>query len=136
MTSPLQAVTTSLPNGQTVDISGMNIEVVPSYNDRHPKGEGNSYVLTLGGKRLFISGDAEDVPEMRALENIDVAFISVNLPFTMNVTQAASAVRKFQPKVVYPYHYRNQDGSFSDLEDYKAQVGTDLPIKVRLRNWY
>ncbi len=136
MTSALQAVTTSLANGETTTVSGMRIEAVPAYNARHTRGEGNSYVLTLGGKRFYMSGDTEDIPEMRALSNIDVAFICMNLPFTMNVTQAASAVREFQPDVVYPYHYRNQDGTFSDLEDFKSQVGSDLEIEVRFRDWY
>ena len=136
MPAALQAVTTSLPNGETTEIQAMNIEAVPAYNDRHAQGEGNSYILTLGGKRLFMSGDTEDVAEMRALENIDMAFICMNLPFTMSVTQAASAVREFQPKVVYPYHFRNQDSTFADLEDFKSQVGSDLPIEVRIRDWY
>ncbi|MDG2171061.1 MAG: MBL fold metallo-hydrolase [Opitutales bacterium] len=136
MSSTLQAVTTSLANDETSEQLGMNIEAIPAYNDRHPKGEGNSYVLTLGGKRLFMSGDTEDVPEMRALENIDLTFIAMNLPFTMSVTQVASAVREFQPKVVYPYHYRNQDGSFSDLNDFMSQVGSEFQIEVRLRDWY
>ncbi len=83
-----------------------------------------------------MSGDTEDVAEMRALENIDMAFIAMNIPFTMNVTQAASAVREFQPKIIYPYHYRNQDGSFADLDDFKNQVGSDLNVEVRLRDWY
>ena len=136
MTAELRAISISLPNGETTDVLGMSIEAVPAYNDRHALGEGNSYVLTLGGKRLFMAGDTEDVAEMRALTNIDVAFLCMNLPFTMSVTQAASAVREFQPKVVYPYHFRNQDGTFADLDDFKSQVGSDLNVEVRIRDWY
>lgn len=135
MTAALQAISISLPNGEMTTVLGMNIEAIPAYNDRHTRGEGNSYVLALGGKRLFMAGDTEGVPEMRALSNIDVAFLCMNLPFTMSVTQAASAVREFQPKVVYPYHFRNQDGTFSNLDDFKAQVGSDLNVEVRIRDW-
>jgi L-ascorbate metabolism protein UlaG (beta-lactamase superfamily) len=136
MTAALQSISTSLPNGEITNVLGTTIEAVPAYNDRHTKGEGNSYILTLGDKRLFMSGDTEDVPEMRALTNIDVAFLAMNVPFTMNVTQAATAVREFQPKVIYPYHYRNQDGTFADFNDFKNQVGSDLDIEVRIRDWY
>jgi L-ascorbate metabolism protein UlaG (beta-lactamase superfamily) len=136
MTAEIQALAISLPNGEMTTVFGMDIEAVPAYNDRHTRGEGNSYVLTLSGKRLFMAGDTEDVQEMRALSNIDVAFLCMNLPFTMSVTQAASAVREFQPKVVYPYHFRNQDLTFADLNDFKSQVGSDLNVEVRIRNWY
>jgi len=83
-----------------------------------------------------LSGDSEDIPEMRALQNIDVAFVCMNVPFTMPVDKAASAVRDFRPRVVYPYHYRNQNGSLADLTAFKQQVGLDLGSEVRLRNWY
>ena len=82
------------------------------------------------------SGDTGDVPEIRALTNIDVAFLCMNVPFTMNITQAASTVRQMKPKVVYPYHYRNQDNSFADLNSFRQLVGTDLSIEVRVRAWY
>ena len=75
----------------------------------HPKGRGNGYVLTYGGKRFYISGDTENIPEMRALKNIDVAFVCMNLPYTMPVEEAAEAVKAFHPKMVYPYHYKGQD---------------------------
>ena len=71
----------------------------------HDKGRGNGYVLTYGGKRFYISGDTEDIPEMDALKNIDVAFVCMNLPYTMTPEEAAEAVKKFHPKVVIPYHY-------------------------------
>lgn len=128
-----------LTNGARATLLGLTVEAVPAYNlttSNHPKGNGNGYVLTLGGKRLYISGDTEDTPELRALRDIDIAFVAMNVPYTMAVAKAASAVREFRPKVVYPYHYRNADGTFADLETFKWQVGTDLGIEVRLRKWY
>ncbi len=76
-------------------------------------------------------GDTEDVPEMRALKDIDLAFLCMNLPFTMDINQAVGAVREFRPKVVYPFHYQG-----SDVSKFKQLVGRDLGIEVRLRKWY
>jgi L-ascorbate metabolism protein UlaG (beta-lactamase superfamily) len=136
--APLQGRTTVLANGEQQSIMGMNIEAIPMYNlteDRlnyHSKGRGNGYVVTLGGRRVYISGDTEDIPEMRALENIDVAFICFNLPYTMTEEQAASAVREFRPGIVYPYHYRG-----SDPEKFASLVGADSGVDVRiLDGWY
>jgi len=129
--------TTVLKNGDKKTLLDISIEAIPMYNlteDRlkyHTKGRGNGYVLTLGGKHVYISGDTEDIPEMRALKNIDVAFVCMNLPYTMTVEQAAGAVRAFKPKVVYPYHYRG-----SDMEKFKQLVGSDSVVEVRLREWY
>ncbi len=126
-----------LANGQTGEFAGIKVEAIPMYNltpERlkfHTKGRGNGYVVTLGGKRIYLSGDTEDIPEMLALKNIDVAFICMNLPYTMTVEQAARAVRAFKPHVVYPYHYRG-----SDVNKFKELVGTDEGIEVRLRDWY
>jgi L-ascorbate metabolism protein UlaG (beta-lactamase superfamily) len=129
-------------NDKTIDELGMKITALPMYNipddstSRHKKGRGNGYVLTAGGKRIYISGDTEDIPEMRALKNIDVAFVCMNLPFTMTVDQASGAVLEFKPKIVYPYHYRGRDG-FADTEAFKKSVNAgDGKIDVRLRNWY
>src|SRR4051812_42458349 len=133
----LKTQTTVLPNGETKTVAGVQIEAIPMYNltpDRlkyHSKGRGNGYVLTMGGKRIYISGDTEDIPEMRALKNIDVAFVCMNLPYTMEVEKAASAVQEFKPKVVYPYHYRG-----SDVEKFKELVSKTPGIEVRLREWY
>jgi L-ascorbate metabolism protein UlaG (beta-lactamase superfamily) len=133
----LRAQTVVLTNGEAKTVAGVRLDVVPAYNTTparlqyHPKGAGNGYVATLGGKRIYISGDTEDIPEMRALKNIDVAFICMNLPYTMTEEQAASAMREFKPKIVYPYHYRG-----SDTEKFKKLVGTDSGVEVRLRNWY
>jgi len=104
---------------------------VPAYNSNHPKGRGNGYVLTIGGKRIYMSGDTGDIPETRALQDIDVSFVCMNLPFTMSVDQASDVVRAFRPKVVYPYHY-----SQSNVNSFKQKVGTDLGVEVRLRKWY
>jgi L-ascorbate metabolism protein UlaG (beta-lactamase superfamily) len=138
----LKQKTVVLDNGDKVKQSGMTIEAIPMYNlpetedSRHPKGRGNGYVLTLGNKRVYVSGDTEDIREMRNLKNIDVAFISMNLPYTMDIDQAASAVLEFRPKIIYPYHFRGEKG-LSDVEAFKKKV-TDSKknIDVRLRNWY
>ena len=133
----LRKQTTVLANGETKSVAGVSIEAVPMYNltaDRlkfHNKGRGNGYVVALGGERVYISGDTEDIPEMRALKKIDVAFVCMNLPYTMTVEQAAGAVREFKPKIVYPYHYRG-----SDTEKFKQLVGNDGGVEVRLRDWY
>ncbi|MHC1763860.1 MAG: MBL fold metallo-hydrolase [Verrucomicrobiia bacterium] len=127
----LKPLSAAIANGAVTNLLGMEIEAVPAYNDRHPKGAGNGYVLTIGGKRIYISGDTGDTPEVRALPIIDVAFLCMNLPFTLPVDTAAEIVRSFRPKVIYPYHY-----SDSDLNRFKRLVGTDLPIEVRLRDWY
>src|SRR5699024_3116838 len=114
------------------------IHAIPMYNlpqspdAYHPKGRGNGYVLTIGGKRIYIAGDTEDTPEMRSLKNIDVAFIPMNLPYTMSVEQAAEGVLAFKPKIVYPYHYKG-----SNIKKFKRLVNEkDADIEVRLRDWY
>ncbi|NVJ84872.1 MAG: MBL fold metallo-hydrolase [Algoriphagus sp.] len=131
-----------LGNGDIETILGSRIEAIPMYNlpetddSRHPKGRGNGYIVELGGKSFYFSGDTEDIPEMRALENIDVAFVCMNLPYTMDVDQAASAVSEFKPTIVYPYHYRGTNG-LSDVEKFKTLVQGQAPnVDVRLRNWY
>lgn len=131
-----------LANGQKTTQAGIDITAIPMYNlpetpdSRHTKGRGNGYVLQIGGKNIYFSGDTEDIPEMRALKNIDVAFVCMNLPYTMDVNQAAQAVLAFKPKVVYPYHYRGQNG-LSDVNEFKKLVNQgNKNIEVRLRNWY
>jgi L-ascorbate metabolism protein UlaG (beta-lactamase superfamily) len=114
------------------------VEAIPMYNLKpaangtlyHEKGRGNGYVVTYGGKRFYFSGDTEGTPEMKALRNIDVAFVCMNLPYTMPPDAAAEAVRAFHPAIVYPYHY-----SQSDLTVFsKALAGSG--IDVRIRDWY
>ncbi len=131
-----------LANDESIDLYGVNIEAVPMYNlpddetSRHPKGWGNGYVLTIGGERFYFSGDTEDIPEMRALPDIDYAFVCMNLPYTMDVEAAADAVLEFKPEVVYPFHFRGQ-GGFSDVEKFKDLVNAgDADVEVRLRDWY
>jgi L-ascorbate metabolism protein UlaG (beta-lactamase superfamily) len=130
-----------LGNGETIELGGVSVEAIPMYNlteersQFHPKGRGNGYVVTLGGQRIYISGDTEDIPEMRALEDIDVAFVCMNLPYTMDVDKAADAVLEFQPRVVFPYHYRGQ-GGFSDVEKFRDLVARNPKIEVRLLDWY
>jgi L-ascorbate metabolism protein UlaG (beta-lactamase superfamily) len=136
LTTTLRAITTVMANGDKKEIAGLAIEAVPAYNANHPRGQGNGYVLTIGGKRFYMTGDTGDIAEMRALPNIDVAFVCMNTPFTMNLTQAVSAVREFRPKIIYPYHFRNSDGSLTDLNSFKRQVGTDGGVEVRVRKWY
>ena len=111
-------VDTVVANGQTKTWDRWAIEAIPAYNLTrgpgpgkfyHDKGRGNGYVLTYGGKRFYFSGDTEAIPEVEALRNIDVAFVCMNLPFTMTPQEAADAVKKFHPAIVYPYHYRGSD---------------------------
>ncbi len=132
---------TTLKNGETLKLDNILIETVPSYNTTperlsfHPKGQGNGYVLTIDEKRIYISGDTEDIPEMRQLKNIDYAFICMNLPYTMTAEQAASAALEMKPGTVFPYHYRGKEG-MSDLNSFKAPVQKNEAIQVKLLNWY
>jgi L-ascorbate metabolism protein UlaG (beta-lactamase superfamily) len=128
-----------MANGETKMVDTISIEAVPMYNltrgpaagqRYHDKGRGNGYVITLGGKRIYIAGDTEGTPEMRALKNIDVAFVPMNVPYTMTEAEAADAVKVFAPKIVYPYHYRGSNPSI-----FAAAVGTGT-TEVRLRDWY
>lgn len=127
----------TLANGDTQKVSGVEISAVPMYNlyerkNLHPQGRGNGYVVRLGGKRIYISGDTDDIPEMRALKDIDVAFLCMIPPYTMSVEQAADAVRAFRPKIVFPYHYQD-----SDVQRFKSLVERSAPgTEVKLDNWY
>ena len=132
----LRANAIVLNYGASTNIMGLNVEAVPGYNNNHAFGINNAYVLTIAGKRIFISGDTGDTTEIQALSNIDVAFLCMNTPFTMTVNQATNSVRRFRPRIVYPYHYRNQGGTTTNAAFFKRQLGTDLGIEVRLRNWY
>ena len=128
-----------LSNGEGMQWHNWKIAAVPMYNIRHlmpngqpyhPRGRGNGYVLSYGGKNFYFAGDTEGTPEMRALRDIDVAFVPMNLPYTMSPEEAAAAVRAFEPKIAIPYHYRGQDlQRFAD-----ALRGSG--IEVRLLDWY
>jgi L-ascorbate metabolism protein UlaG (beta-lactamase superfamily) len=131
---------TVLKNGESRTVQGIPIEAVPAYNlvhmrsanvPFHPKGEGNGYILTLGNVRVYVAGDTEDTPEMKALKNIDVAFLPMNLPYTMTPEMVADAVKAFRPRIVYPYHYSGTDPR--KLVD----LLKDVPgVEVRVRKIY
>jgi L-ascorbate metabolism protein UlaG (beta-lactamase superfamily) len=123
---------TVMKNGETKTAAGIKIEAVPAYNPGkpfHPKGSGNGYVLTLGNMRVYIAGDTENVPEIKALKNIDVAFLPMNLPFTMTPEQVADVAKTMMPKVLYPYHFGDTNaGKVAELlKDVKG-------IEVRIRD--
>ncbi|GAA4299653.1 MBL fold metallo-hydrolase [Compostibacter hankyongensis] len=131
-----------LHNGDQKTIKGISVTAMPMYNlpespdAFHTKGRGNGYILVLDGKRVYISGDTGGIPEMRSLRDIDLAFVCMNLPFTMDIDHAADAVLAFKPHIVYPYHYRGKSGK-SDVAAFKKQVqDKDPAIDVRLRDWY
>ena len=131
----LQAKTKVMKNGDKGMYAGLDVEAVPEYNTTperlmfHPKGRDNGYVLNLGGKRVYLAGDTEETPELKTLPNIDVAFVPMNLPYTMTEEAAATWVKDFKPKVVYPYHY-----GMSDVNKFKTLVGG--ASDVRLLKWY
>ncbi len=133
---------TTLANSESKVFNGITITGVPMYNlreedkNKHLKGRGNGYVLEHNGQRIYISGDTEDIPEMRALKDIDVAFVCMNLPYTMTVQSAADAVLEFTPKTVYPYHYRGANG-LSDVVQFKSLVNAvNKDITVTQLDWY
>jgi L-ascorbate metabolism protein UlaG (beta-lactamase superfamily) len=126
-----------LKNGDVKTVCGLKIEAVPAYNivhkrdngiPFHPKGDGNGYVVTFGDKRVYIAGDTENTPEMKALKNIDIAFLPMNLPYTMTPEMVTDAAKAFNPKILYPYHFGSTDTSqlVKLLKDEKA-------IEVRIR---
>jgi L-ascorbate metabolism protein UlaG (beta-lactamase superfamily) len=126
-----------MKNGDMQILDGIKIEAVPAYNvvhmrsegvPFHPKGEGNGYVLTLGDKRVYVAGDTENVPEMSGLEEIDIAFLPMNLPYTMTPEMTAAAAKAFKPKILYPYHFGDTDTS-ALVELLKDEKG----IEVRIR---
>jgi L-ascorbate metabolism protein UlaG (beta-lactamase superfamily) len=127
LSTTLRASTIVLANGQSTTVAGIDILAVPAYNGNHPVGVGNGYVLTIGGKKFYISGDTSSTPEMRALTGIDVAFLAMN-SFTMTASEAATAAQAFRPKVVYPYHY---SGSLGNPGTFKSLVGTNMEVRLR-----
>ena len=128
-----------LANGEREQIGALTIEAVAMYNRvrgpeagkfYHDKGRGNGYVVSFGGARVYFSGDTECTPEMQALKDIDVAFVCMNLPYTMPPAEALGCVKAFRPKVLYPYHYR--ESPLDELTPGLAGSGVEL----RLRDWY
>jgi L-ascorbate metabolism protein UlaG (beta-lactamase superfamily) len=121
-----------LKNGEERTVSGIKVEAVPAYNLEkpfHPKGNGNGYVLTFGDKRVYIAGDTENVAEIKALKNIDVAFLPMNQPYTMTPEQVADVAKAMQPKVLYPYHFGN-----TDTGKLLALLKDEKGIEVRIRD--
>lgn len=127
-----------LARGETVDFRGIEITAIPAENisperlKYHPPGVGNGYVPRFGGKGVYVSGDTEDTAEMRALEDIDIAFLPMNQPYTMTGQQAADAARAFRPKVVYPFHYLGG----AENEVFATELAGEPGIEVRMRDWY
>lgn len=133
---------TNQKTNQKMNLQGFSLEAIPMYNlpestdSRHTKGRGNGYTIERDGFRVYVAGDTAGIREMRTLTDIDIAFVPMNLPYTMDVEEAADAVLDFKPKQVYPYHYRGQDG-LSDINRFKALVNAgDQNIEVILANWY
>ncbi len=128
---------TLLGNGDRLNVKGISIEAVPAYNIQHkrpdgqpfhPMGKGNGYIITFGDKGVYIAGDTENIPEMNNLKNIDIAFLPMNLPYTMTPEMVASAARGFKPKILYPYHQGNTDTS-----KLVQLLKGDRDIEVRIR---
>jgi L-ascorbate metabolism protein UlaG (beta-lactamase superfamily) len=124
-------------NGDTKTVIGIKIEAAPAYNllhkrntgqPFHPKGEGNGYVITFGDKRVYVAGDTENIPEMKALKGIDIAFLPMNLPYTMTPEMVADAAKAFKPKILYPYHTGD-----TDLSKLTALMKGVDGVEVRLR---
>jgi len=127
-----------MKNGDVKSIMDLTIEAVPAYNlvhkrddgnPYHPRGEGNGYVITFGDKRVYVAGDTENTPEMKALKEINIAFLPMNLPYTMTPEMVADAAKAFRPKILYPYHYGSTDTARL-VELMKGEAG----IEVRIRD--
>jgi L-ascorbate metabolism protein UlaG (beta-lactamase superfamily) len=122
--------------GDGKTIGGLKIEAVAAYNlvhmrsegkPFHPQGEGNGYVITFGDKRVYVAGDTENIPEMKKLEKIDIAFLPMNLPYTMTPEMVADAAKAFRPRILYPYHYGETDVSklvelMKDTKDVEVRI--------------
>jgi len=128
---------TVIKNGETQTISGVKVEAVPAYNivhvrsegiPYHAKGTGNGYILTLGGKRIYTAGDTENTPEMSKLGTIDVAFLPMNLPYTMTPEMVAEAAKRIQPKILYPYHFGKTDTALL-VNLLKDEKGIEIQIR-------
>lgn len=138
--SSLKPNASDIGNGDSTTWNGITIQAIPAYNTSpdkqnfHPKGRDNGYILNFAGFRIYVSGDTEQTPEMSALTNIDLAFVSMNLPFTMSAEAAAKAVKAFAPTYVYPYHYRGRDDGTQDPQEFAALVGD--ASEVKFANWY
>lgn len=122
-----------LANGQSARFGDISVDAVPAYNisegrtQFHPKGRDNGYILTIDGLRIYIAGDTEDIPEMKDVKNIDIAFLPCNQPYTMTTEQLVRAAKVIKPKVLFPYHYGQTDvsGIASQLK------GTGIDVRIR-----
>ena len=128
---------TVMANGEAKTVTGLKVEATPAYNlvhmrspgqPYHPRGEGNGYVITFGDTRVYVAGDTENTPEMKGLKNIDIAFLPMNLPYTMTPEMVADAARAFQPKVLYPYHFGQ-----TDTAELVKLLADEPDIEVRVR---
>ena len=128
---------TVMNNGDTQEIDGINIEAVPAYNIEHqrspgipfhPKGDGNGYIVTFGGKRVYIAADTESTPELKAIKNIDIAFLPMNLPYTMTPEMVADASKALKPKILYPYHFGD-----TDTTKLTELLKNEQEIEIRIR---
>ena len=128
---------TVMNNGDTQEIDGINIEAVPAYNIEHqrspgipfhPKGDGNGYIVTFGGKRVYIAADTENTPELKAIKNIDIAFLPMNLPYTMTPEMVADASKALKPKILYPYHFGD-----TDTTKLTELLKNEQAIEIRIR---
>ena len=126
-----------MKNGDVQIIQGIKFEAIPAYNiihqrdngqPFHPEGVGNGYIMTFGDKRVYVAGDTENIPEMKTLQGIDVAFLPMNLPYTMTPEMVADAAKLFRPKILYPYHYGDTDTS-KLLELLKDKQKTEVRIR-------
>lgn len=126
-----------MQNGDVLNINQLEIEAIPAYNmihkresgePYHPKGEGNGYIIKFGDKKVLVAGDTENIPEIKELKNIDIAFLPMNLPYTMTPGMVADAAKAFRPKVLYPYHYSNTDTSIL-IELLKNEKDIEVRIK-------
>ena len=132
----------TLANGDSATVHGIGLIAVPACNrtegrlDFHPRGRDNGYLLDLGPTRVYISGDTEDLPEHAGLGEVDAAFLCMNLPWTMSGEQALAAARAMKPRVLYPYHFRNRDGSFTDVEALQRRLQAEGVCEVRILAWY
>lgn len=126
-----------LKNDQEITVNDITIEVLPAYNlvhtrdngdPFHPKGDGNSYLLNIGDMRIYIGGDTENIPEMKALKDVDIAFLPMNLPYTMTPEMVADAAKAFKPRILYPYHYGK-----TDLNELLKLMADEKEVEVRIR---
>jgi len=129
---------TVMKNGDVQTVAGVKVEAVPAYNlvhkrpdgnPFHPKGEGNGYILTFGKTRLYVAGDTENTPEMKALKDIDIAFLPMNLPYTMTPEMVADAAKAFKPKILYPYHFGE-----TDTAKLTALMKDTKDVEIRIRS--